>query len=129
MTFFHDLESSGRWATARFKVTTFDYASERPPKPAPRPSRCQPSAFGKSLPVNGLWSIRKTLCYSTIFGHRRQGANRCRVLDCCWRRHAETSAPDRFHGAESDIGLSEFGARQAERLAEYLSTSGAGGRL
>jgi 2,3-bisphosphoglycerate-dependent phosphoglycerate mutase len=36
-------------------------------------------------------------------------------------RHAETSAPDRFHGAESDIGLSEFGARQAERLAEYLS--------
>jgi 2,3-bisphosphoglycerate-dependent phosphoglycerate mutase len=40
-------------------------------------------------------------------------------------RHAETAAPDRFHGAESDIGLSELGGRQAERLAEYLSTSGA----
>jgi 2,3-bisphosphoglycerate-dependent phosphoglycerate mutase len=40
-------------------------------------------------------------------------------------RHAETAAPDRFHGAESDIGLSEFGARQAGRLAEYLSTQGA----
>ncbi len=32
-------------------------------------------------------------------------------------RHAETAAPDRFHGAESDIGLSEFGVRQARRLA------------
>jgi 2,3-bisphosphoglycerate-dependent phosphoglycerate mutase len=40
-------------------------------------------------------------------------------------RHAETAAPNRFHGAESDIGLSELGARQAERLAEYLSSSGA----
>jgi broad specificity phosphatase PhoE len=40
-------------------------------------------------------------------------------------RHAETAAPDRFHGAESDIGLSEFGARQARRLAQYLSTQGA----
>ena len=40
-------------------------------------------------------------------------------------RHAETSAPDRFHGAESDIGLSEYGACQAERLAEYLCTKGA----
>jgi broad specificity phosphatase PhoE len=40
-------------------------------------------------------------------------------------RHAETSAPDRFHGAESDIGLSDAGARQAERLAESLSKCGA----
>ena len=40
-------------------------------------------------------------------------------------RHAETAAPNRFHGAESDIGLSELGARQAERLAEYLSNFGA----
>ena len=31
-------------------------------------------------------------------------------------RHAETAAPNRFHGAESDIGLSELGARQAELL-------------
>jgi broad specificity phosphatase PhoE len=40
-------------------------------------------------------------------------------------RHAETRAPDRFHGAESDIGLSELGFRQADRLAEFLSTTGA----
>jgi 2,3-bisphosphoglycerate-dependent phosphoglycerate mutase len=40
-------------------------------------------------------------------------------------RHAETAAPDRFHGAESDIGLSEWGARQSERLAEYLRATGA----
>ena len=40
-------------------------------------------------------------------------------------RHAETAAPDRFHGAESDIGLSELGFRQAERLADFLKTTGA----
>jgi 2,3-bisphosphoglycerate-dependent phosphoglycerate mutase len=37
-------------------------------------------------------------------------------------RHAETAAPDRFHGAESDIGLSDAGARQAELLGEFLKT-------
>jgi broad specificity phosphatase PhoE len=35
-------------------------------------------------------------------------------------RHAETSAPDRFHGAESDIGLSDWGVRQAEQLGQAL---------
>jgi 2,3-bisphosphoglycerate-dependent phosphoglycerate mutase len=40
-------------------------------------------------------------------------------------RHAETSAPDRFHGAESDIGLSEWGARQAELLGESMKSTGA----
>ncbi len=40
-------------------------------------------------------------------------------------RHAETAAPDRFHGAESDIGLSELGARQAELLGESLKSTGA----
>jgi broad specificity phosphatase PhoE len=40
-------------------------------------------------------------------------------------RHAETSAPDRFHGAESDVGLSDWGARQAERLGQSLSGVGA----
>jgi len=39
-------------------------------------------------------------------------------------RHAETSAPDVFHGAESDIGLSDWGQRQAALLAEYLKTQG-----
>jgi len=35
-------------------------------------------------------------------------------------RHAETSAPDRFHGAESDVGLGERGRVQAEQLAAQL---------
>jgi 2,3-bisphosphoglycerate-dependent phosphoglycerate mutase len=35
-------------------------------------------------------------------------------------RHAETSAPDRFHGAESDVGLGEAGRLQAEAIAEVL---------
>jgi 2,3-bisphosphoglycerate-dependent phosphoglycerate mutase len=36
-------------------------------------------------------------------------------------RHAETAAPDQFHGAESDIGLSERGRRQAEAVAQLLA--------
>jgi broad specificity phosphatase PhoE len=37
-------------------------------------------------------------------------------------RHAETAAPERFHGAESDIGLGVRGRRQALLLARYLAT-------
>ncbi|WP_165248943.1 histidine phosphatase family protein [Paludisphaera soli] len=40
-------------------------------------------------------------------------------------RHAETSTPDVFHGAESDVGLSPWGERQARLLADHLATSGA----
>jgi probable phosphoglycerate mutase len=36
-------------------------------------------------------------------------------------RHAETTAPDLFHGAESDVGLSERGLRQAESIAPILA--------
>jgi probable phosphoglycerate mutase len=36
-------------------------------------------------------------------------------------RHAETSAPDRFHGAESDIGLGARGVEQAKALARCLA--------
>ncbi len=36
-------------------------------------------------------------------------------------RHAETADPSIFHGAESDVGLSERGRRQAERLAPRLA--------
>jgi broad specificity phosphatase PhoE len=36
-------------------------------------------------------------------------------------RHAETANPAVFHGAESDIGLSERGRRLAERLAPVLA--------
>jgi broad specificity phosphatase PhoE len=35
-------------------------------------------------------------------------------------RHAETANPFVFHGAESDVGLSEPGQRQAEAAAEAL---------
>ena len=39
-------------------------------------------------------------------------------------RHAETSTPNLFHGAESDIDLSAWGERQAELLAEHLKAEG-----
>ncbi len=35
-------------------------------------------------------------------------------------RHAETSAPELFHGAESDVGLGERGHEQARAVAEAL---------
>jgi 2,3-bisphosphoglycerate-dependent phosphoglycerate mutase len=35
-------------------------------------------------------------------------------------RHAETSEPNIFHGAESDIGLSDWGEKQAVLLADHL---------
>lgn len=36
-------------------------------------------------------------------------------------RHAETAAPDRFHGAESDVGLGARGHRQAAEVAARLA--------
>ena len=36
-------------------------------------------------------------------------------------RHAETAAPDRFHGAESDIALSDQGREQATLLGRRLA--------
>ena len=39
-------------------------------------------------------------------------------------RHAETAAPDRFHGAESDIGLGDRGRRRAEAAAPAIATLG-----
>jgi broad specificity phosphatase PhoE len=35
-------------------------------------------------------------------------------------RHAETANPAVFHGAESDVGLSDTGRRQAQALARYF---------
>ncbi len=55
-------------------------------------------------------------------GSKTLGATRVLLL-----RHAETSAPDRFHGAESDIGLGERGLRQAEAVACHLATLRPGG--
>ncbi len=50
-----------------------------------------------------------------------QAASGTRIL---LARHAETSAPDRFHGAESDVGLSGWGLEQAERLGRRLAAEG-----
>ena len=36
-------------------------------------------------------------------------------------RHAETANPYVFHGAESDVGLSDKGRRQADAIAPYLA--------
>lgn len=36
-------------------------------------------------------------------------------------RHAETAAPFVFHGAESDVGLSDLGRRQAEAAAGWFA--------
>ena len=36
-------------------------------------------------------------------------------------RHAETANPAIFHGAESDVGLSDRGRRQAEAIARYFA--------
>jgi broad specificity phosphatase PhoE len=38
-------------------------------------------------------------------------------------RHAESADPTVFHGAESDVGLSERGRRQAEALAPVLAAA------
>jgi probable phosphoglycerate mutase len=37
-------------------------------------------------------------------------------------RHAETAAPDLFHGAESDVGLGPRGIEQARRVAERIAS-------
>jgi broad specificity phosphatase PhoE len=71
-----------------------------------------------------------------IEGHRQSNMDRRRVClylshSRAWEqdvaetrvlllRHAETSAPDIFHGAESDIGLSTWGEKQAVLLADHL---------
>lgn len=36
-------------------------------------------------------------------------------------RHAETASPDRFHGAESDVGLGDTGRIQAATVAKRLA--------
>ena len=41
-------------------------------------------------------------------------------------RHAETSAPDRFHGAESDIGLSDWGPSRPSCSADRSRTRAEG---
>jgi 2,3-bisphosphoglycerate-dependent phosphoglycerate mutase len=41
--------------------------------------------------------------------------------ECVWLlRHAETATPALFHGAESDVGLSELGEKQAIAVGEWF---------
>lgn len=54
-------------------------------------------------------------------GQRSKALRETRVL---LLRHGETAAPDRFHGAESDIELSALGRRQAEEVAKVLAPLG-----
>src|SRR5260370_36302231 len=42
-------------------------------------------------------------------------------------RHAESAVPNVFHGAESDVGLSDRGTRQVQALAKVLAGYGADG--
>lgn len=45
--------------------------------------------------------------------------------ECVWlARHAETATPDVFHGAESDVGLSALGHRQAAAAAGWFVDRG-----
>jgi broad specificity phosphatase PhoE len=50
------------------------------------------------------------------FGSKMKRLTRVLLL-----RHAETAAPDFFHGAESDIGLGPRGLRQADAVALTLA--------
>ncbi len=47
--------------------------------------------------------------------------NKPRTTRILLLRHAETAAPDRFHGAESDVGLGKRGRSQAEAVARLLA--------
>lgn len=50
-----------------------------------------------------------------------QIASPMRITRVLLLRHAETAAPEIFHGAESDIGLSDRGHRQASAIAPILA--------
>jgi 2,3-bisphosphoglycerate-dependent phosphoglycerate mutase len=49
------------------------------------------------------------------------GGKMKRVTRVFLLRHAETTDPDRFHGAESDVGLGERGREQAVAVARTLA--------
>jgi broad specificity phosphatase PhoE len=50
-----------------------------------------------------------------------QGSKMKRETRVLLLRHAETAEPDRFHGAESDVGLGPRGFEQAELVARALA--------
>ena len=62
-------------------------------------------------------SLRTTSIIFLILPPRSKTLQETRLLLI---RHSETAAPDVFHGAESDISLSEWGFHQAQQLAAVL---------
>ncbi len=56
-----------------------------------------------------------------MIGPINSGSKTLRETRVLLLRHAETAAPERFHGAESDVGLGEDGRRQAEAAARVLA--------
>ena len=80
-----------------------------------RPGRVSPATGpGRS---GGRYTQPSSGDYGKWQSYRSKAIAGTRIL---LARHAETAAPDRFHGAESDIGLSAAGARQAEMLGGFL---------
>jgi broad specificity phosphatase PhoE len=59
-----------------------------------------------------------------LFADRPPGSKTLQETRLLLIRHAETTAPQVFHGAESDIGLSSWGRHQAVLLGEQLRTTG-----
>jgi 2,3-bisphosphoglycerate-dependent phosphoglycerate mutase len=67
-------------------------------------------------------TLERTSHFS-IVRDRNAGSKTLKETRVLLLRHAETSAPDRFHGAESDVGLGDWGRRQSEIVARDLARS------
>ncbi len=103
--------------------------SEPGPK-SPAVSLPRPHGVKSSPPATCSAPNRRRLTCrkATLVHHLRSVEARSKTLKgtrLILVRHAETAAPDRFHGAESDIGLSAWGARQAEMLGQSLKARSA----
>src|SRR3954452_10419445 len=104
---------SGSRTTGRVEPRMGGVSRERPVKWEGR-SPGPPADYGGG-PTEGAPSTRSMI---RIIDPGSKILRETRVL---LLRHAETAAPDRFHGAESDIGLGERGREQAEEVARTLA--------
>ena len=83
------------------------------------------SARGRAaFPIapDGLPTMRRALGRPLRARRCHHPGGRMTVERIYLTRHAETSDPTRFHGADSDIGLSELGHRQADAAATFYSS-------
>lgn len=69
-------------------------------------------------PNRGDFPVVPTLSMIRTIDPRSKTLRETRVL---LLRHAETASPDRFHGAESDVGLGDRGRIQAATVARRLA--------